>query len=61
MQGQPASLAWTEGGSYEPPLGEGGWVLQARFPDGTVFRVEAPGTLTREEVVAIADEVSHTP
>ena len=62
VQGQPASLVRVdEGASYEPAPAEGGWVLQARFPDGTAFRLEAPGTLTREEVLAIADQVTWTP
>jgi hypothetical protein len=38
-----------------------GWYLQAVFPDGTAFVVEAPALLTAEQVVEIADGVSYTP
>jgi hypothetical protein len=57
VQGRPAQLARTDysgGGSQ-------GWFLQAQFPDATAFVVEAPGSLTREQVVQIADQVTYTP
>jgi hypothetical protein len=38
-----------------------GWYLQARFPDGTVFVVQAPRMLTREQLVQIAEQVTYTP
>ena len=54
--GQPAHVVRTHhGGGHE------GWYLQARFPDGTVFVVQAPGTLTREQVVQVAEQVTYTP
>ena len=54
--GQPAHVARTDhGGGHE------GWHLQARFPDGTVFVVQAPGDLTKEQVVQIAEQVTYTP
>jgi hypothetical protein len=57
VQGQPAELIRTDMGSG----GLGGWYLQARLPQGTTFVVEAPGSLTAEQVVQIADQVSYTP
>jgi hypothetical protein len=56
VQGQPAQLVRTDYGG-----GAQGWFPQAQFPDGTIFVVEAPGDLTREHVVQIADQVTYTP
>jgi hypothetical protein len=54
--GQPAHVVRTDhGGGYT------GWYLQARFPDGTVFVVQAPRMLTREQLVQIAEQVTYTP
>ncbi|MCZ2815339.1 hypothetical protein [Modestobacter sp. VKM Ac-2984] len=57
VQGQPAQLARTDHGDG----GEHGWVLQALLPGGRTFVVEAPGGLTSEQVVQIADQVTYTP
>jgi hypothetical protein len=40
-----------------------GWYLQARFPDGTVFALQAPEAFTAADVlaVAVAVEVTCTP
>ncbi|MFW3171543.1 hypothetical protein [Geodermatophilus sp. CPCC 206100] len=57
VQGQRAELVRTDDGGGGPH----GWVLRARLPDGTAFLVEAPGSLTREQVVEIADQVTYTP
>jgi hypothetical protein len=57
VQGQPAQLVRTDYGGGGPA----GWFLQARFADGTTFVVEAPGTLTREQVAQIANQVTYTP
>jgi hypothetical protein len=57
VQGRTAQLVRTDYGGG----GAQGWFLQGQFPDGTAFVVEAPGTLTREQVVQIADQVTHTP
>jgi RNA polymerase sigma factor (sigma-70 family) len=56
VQGQLAQLVPADQGG-----GEQGWYLQARFPDGTTFVVQAPGALTREQVVKIAEQVTYTP
>ena len=38
-----------------------GWYLQAQFADGTTFVVQAPESFTQAQVVAVADQVTHTP
>jgi hypothetical protein len=53
---RPAHLV-QNGGS---PL-ESGWYLQAAFPDGTAFVVQAPEVFTQEEVLAFASQVTFTP
>jgi hypothetical protein len=57
VQGQPAQLVRTDYGGGGPE----GWFLQARFADGTTFVVEAPGSLSREQVAQIANQVTYTP
>lgn len=57
VQGQAAYLVPT----YLPDGGLSGWYLQARFPGGTAFVVEAPAVPTAEQVVEIADGVTYTP
>jgi hypothetical protein len=56
VQGQPAQLVRSDFGGG----GKQGWFLQARFPDGTTFVVEAPGSLAESQVVQIADQVTYT-
>jgi hypothetical protein len=56
VHGRPAALVPVEHGEVDR-----GWFLQARFPDGTTFVVQAPETLTREQVVRIAEQVTYTP
>jgi hypothetical protein len=38
-----------------------GWYLQASFPDGTAFAVQAPPSFTADDVVAVADQVTYSP
>jgi hypothetical protein len=57
VQGQPADVVRTDFGAG----GRQGWLLQARFPDGTTFVVETPGDLTRDQVVQLADQVTYAP
>lgn len=40
---------------------QGGWCLEAPLPDGSAFHLHAPASLTREQVVAVADQVVVTP
>jgi hypothetical protein len=37
------------------------WNLAAQFPDGAVFLLQAPDTLSRQDVLAIAEQVTYTP
>ncbi len=43
-----------------PPV-DGGWYLQAQFPDGTTFVVEAPAAFTQAQVLQFAAQVTYTP
>jgi hypothetical protein len=36
------------------------WYLGARFEDGPLFLFQAPDTLTREDVLAMAERVTYT-
>jgi hypothetical protein len=38
-----------------------GWYLQASFPDGTVFALQAPQAFTAEDVLAVAGGITYTP
>jgi hypothetical protein len=38
-----------------------GWYLQAQFPDGTTFVVQAPGSFTQEQVLTFAETVTYNP
>jgi hypothetical protein len=51
VNGQPAQLV---------PTGYG-WYLQARFPDGTVFALQAPQAFTADDVLAVAGGITYTP
>ena len=51
VNGRPAQLVPTDEG----------WYLQAQFPDGTTFVLQAPEVLTQEQVLAVAAEVTYTP
>ncbi|WP_104525540.1 hypothetical protein [Blastococcus atacamensis] len=54
VHGLPARLVPTDHGA-----GMAGWYLQAQFADGTTFTVQAPDAFTREQVVALAEQVTH--
>ena len=56
VQGQPAQLARTDLGGGGPQ----GWVVRAVLPGGSAVVVEAPGDLTADQVVQIADQVSYS-
>jgi hypothetical protein len=53
---RPAQLVRTDHGG-----GVTGWYLQAQFPDGPTFVVQAPGSFTEEQVLAFAGRVTYTP
>jgi hypothetical protein len=56
VNGRPAQLVQVQGGPRDP-----GWYLQAQFPDGRTFAVQAPSAFTRDEVIAFAQQVTYTP
>ena len=37
-----------------------GWYLQAQFPDGTTFVVQAPASFTEADMLAVAGQVRHS-
>lgn len=37
-----------------------GWYLQAQFPDGTTFVVQAPAAFTQDQLVAFANHLTYT-
>ena len=51
VDGRPAQLV---------PTGYG-WYLQAQFPEGTVFALQAPQAFTAEDVLAVAAGITYTP
>ena len=54
VNGRPAQLVRTDNGPRDR-----GWHLQAQFPDGTTFVVQAPEAFTQEQVLAFAAQVTH--
>jgi hypothetical protein len=56
VNGLPAQLVRTDQGGDVS-----GWYLQARFPGGRTFVVQAPGSFTQAQVLAFAGQVTHTP
>lgn len=57
LNGRPARMALTEG----QPWPYDWWTLAGELPDGTLFQLQAPGHLTQEQVMAIAEQVTYTP
>ncbi|TFV57567.1 hypothetical protein E4P41_14315 [Geodermatophilus sp. DF01-2] len=57
VNGRPAQLVLCESGYLDQRT----WYLQAQFPDGTTFVLQAPDTFTQEQVLAVAAQVTHTP
>jgi hypothetical protein len=45
----------------DPAAGRRMWNLAARFADGPLFLLQAPDTLTREDVLAMAEGLTWTP
>jgi hypothetical protein len=56
VHGRPAQLVQIDLGPVDS-----GWYLQAQFPDGTTFVVQAPKAFTRAQVLAFAEDVTYTP
>jgi hypothetical protein len=51
VNGRPAQLVPTANG----------WFLQAQFPDGRTFVVQAPASFTEADMLAVAEQVRHNP
>jgi len=54
----PVVLAVHGRPAYLLPTSEGGWFLQATMADGTVFVLQTPGDLTRDQVLRVAEGVN---
>ncbi len=57
VHGSPAHLVLLDAGYLDERI----WFLQARFPDGTVYELQAPDAFTQEQVVAMAEQVTFHP
>ena len=55
IQGRPGRLAVMDGGEGNPDY----WYVVGQFPDGTIFLLLAPETLTREQVLQIAEQATY--
>lgn len=61
MNGLPAALVSVPDPFADPELGRRMWYLSAEFPDGALFLFQAPDSLTREDVLAMADGMTYAP
>ncbi|MGY1773919.1 hypothetical protein [Blastococcus sp. SYSU D00813] len=62
VDGRPAALVSVPDPFAAPDSGRRTWYLGAGFPDGgPLFLFQAPDSLTREDVLAMAEEVTYTP
>jgi hypothetical protein len=64
VNGQPAGLVSVPDPFTGPGFGDQErrmWDLAAQLPDGPVFLLQAPDTLSREDLLAIAGHVAYTP
>lgn len=57
VQGRPARLALARPGVDAPTY----WYVTGESPDGSLFLLLTPDTLTREQVLEIAGQVTYTP
>jgi hypothetical protein len=61
VHGRPAQLVRVDAGYVVDGHRYEGWYLQAQFPDGTTFVVQAPEAFTQEQVLELAESVTHNP
>ena len=62
VNGLPAALASEPDHFADPAAGRRMWNLSAQFADdGPLFLLQAPDTLTRDDVLAMAEGLSYTP
>jgi hypothetical protein len=59
VHGRPAELVSVPDGFAGPGDPHRTWNLAGQFADGTQFLFQAPDTLTRDQVLAVADEISY--
>jgi hypothetical protein len=57
VHGRPAQLVRVDLATQDH---QEGWYLQAHFPDGATFVVQAPGAFTRDQLLRFAEQVTHT-
>jgi hypothetical protein len=57
INGRPAQLVRLDARN----AADNGWFLQAQFPGGRTFVVQAPAAFTQEQVLAFAGQVTYTP
>ena len=61
VKGDPALLVSVPDHAAAPGSGKRTWNLAAQFPDGVQFLFQAPDTLTREDVLAMAEGLTYAP
>ncbi|TFV51721.1 hypothetical protein [Blastococcus sp. TF02A-35] len=61
VKGGPARLVSVPDHFADLGTGKRMWYLAAEFPDGTGFLFQAPDTLTRDDVLAMAEGMSYDP
>jgi hypothetical protein len=61
VNGRPAQLVRVDAGYVVDGHRYEGWYLQAQFEDGTTFVVQAPEAFTQEQVLELAESVTHNP
>jgi hypothetical protein len=61
VHGLPAELVSVPDHFADLSEGRRMWYLAARFADGPLFLLQAPDTLTRDDVLAVAERVTWTP
>jgi hypothetical protein len=59
VNGRPAQLVRVDVGYEVDGHRYEGWYLQAQFEDGTTFVVQAPEAFTQEQVLELAESVTH--
>jgi hypothetical protein len=57
VQGRPARVALGAG----DPWPHDSWNVSAQLPDGTLFLLQVPNTLTQEQALQIAEQVTYAP
>jgi len=59
VNGRPAQLVRVDVGYVVDGHRYEGWYLQAQFEDGTTFVVQAPEAFTKDQVLELAESVTH--